>query len=639
MRVTNNMISDRMVFNMQRSISRFLTLQGQLSTGKRINKPSDDPIGIQRDLIYRTELNKNEQYQENISQAQTWLMSYDSILNDAKNLITNAKDIAISMANGTYDDSARVGAATEVDSMFERLIQLANSELEGKFTFSGYRTDEKAFEASANGVVYKGDTGKMEYQIEPSSRVTVNLIGSDTFLKQLMILGENADLNVGVTANTLLSDLHAGDGIDQATGTFTITDENLGIVSTIDISGATTLQDVLDTINNQLAADGITNLQAVLGDEGNNILLDTTENGLISDNTSLDKLNGGNGIDMQSGKILVTDGAGITVQVDFSGASTIQEIRNAFNTQMADAGYPQVMMSLNAAGTGLQIDDASGSLGLHVEEVSTVSTTATDLGIIGTIDPTLTGNDLNPIVSFAVNDTTGTTATDLGIFGSFTADKTGDDLDPRITLNTNLSDLKNRLGMNLGELVIHQGDISRTIDLSDPTLVTVQDLIDKLNNSGLDITASINTAGTGIQIANNNPNASLIIEEANSTDTTAKDMGLWGSSDIMGSLLLLGKALRDNDQEGTGLLLENFSNSIDHLLNTRASVGARSIRLESTVNRLKDLEISFTKLLSEVEDADITKLVTELATQENNYKASLMASAKIVQPSLLDFLR
>ena len=98
-------------------------------------------------------------------------------------------------------------------------------------------------------------------------------------------------------------------------------------------------------------------------------------------------------------------------------------------------------------------------------------------------------------------------------------------------------------------------------------------------------------------------------------------------------------ALRNDDQEGTGLLLQNLDDSIQQLLNYRATVGARAIRLDTTDNRLLDIEVSFTTMLSGVEDADITKLVTDLSTQENAYKAALMATAKIIQPSLLDFIR
>ena len=62
-------------------------------------------------------------------------------------------------------------------------------------------------------------------------------------------------------------------------------------------------------------------------------------------------------------------------------------------------------------------------------------------------------------------------------------------------------------------------------------------------------------------------------------------------------------------------------------------------RLEKTEYRLRDLGLNYTRLLSEVEDADITHLITQLTTQENNYQASLMAAAQIIQPTLVDFLR
>ena len=144
MRITTSMLTDRVVFNMQRSIRRYMDMQTQLSSGRRINKPSDDPIGTQRDLIYRTELKKNEQYRKNIGQGQNWMQSYDSILGDLKNLISSAKEIAIAMSNGVYDEVARESTANEVESIFERLMQLANSELEEKSMFSGFRTNAQA---------------------------------------------------------------------------------------------------------------------------------------------------------------------------------------------------------------------------------------------------------------------------------------------------------------------------------------------------------------------------------------------------------------------------------------------------------------------------------------------------------------
>jgi flagellin-like hook-associated protein FlgL len=175
------------------------------------------------------------------------------------------------------------------------------------------------------------------------------------------------------------------------------------------------------------------------------------------------------------------------------------------------------------------------------------------------------------------------------------------------------------------------------LNLSDPTLITVQDVLDAINNSGLDITASINADGAGIQVENDDPNRSFSIEEVG-TGRAAKQMGLYGASDMMSTLLVLNNALENNDQEALSLLLDELDSSITVALENRASVGARSMRLEITSSRLADLKLNFTSLLSEVEDADMTQVITDLATQESMYQAALSAASRIIQPSLLDFL-
>jgi flagellin-like hook-associated protein FlgL len=327
------------------------------------------------------------------------------------------------------------------------------------------------------------------------------------------------------------------------------------------------------------------------------------------------------------------------VTVDLSGATTVNDVITAFNNQMTAAGVSNVTMSLNGAGTGLAITDGNAvPLDLVISESSDREQTATMLGISGSVGAAMTGQALNPQVSFAVADTTGTTALDLGIRGEFSADYGGTDLDPQLTAGALLTSLRNGSGVNRGSMVIWQGGSTATIDLSSASLVTVQDLIDTINSSGLQITASINADGTGIQIVNDDPTRSLTIEDVG-TGRSAKDMGVFGSSDMMGSLIVLQNALKKDDQEGTGMLLENLDNSIQHVLNQRAIVGARAQKLDSTSLRLDDMDENFTKLLSEVEDADLTTLVTDLATYDTNYKAALNASALIIQPSLLDFLR
>jgi flagellar hook-associated protein 3 FlgL len=166
----------------------------------------------------------------------------------------------------------------------------------------------------------------------------------------------------------------------------------------------------------------------------------------------------------------------------------------------------------------------------------------------------------------------------------------------------------------------------------------MQDMINAFNTTGLSINASINSIGKGISIENTDPTRTLIIEDVTESKP-AKFLGISGSPDVMGNLMVLMEALRNDDAEAINSVIEGLDRSIDETLNNRASAGAKIIRLQTTEVRLTEYSLEFTKLLSEVEDADITRLVADLAQQENIYLAALQAASKIIQPSLLNFLR
>ncbi|MDX9858172.1 MAG: flagellar hook-associated protein FlgL [candidate division Zixibacteria bacterium] len=644
MRVTNNMISNRVVFNMQRSLGRFFDLETQMSSGRRINKPSDDPSGTLRDLNYRTELAKIEQYQKNISQALNWTATYDQVLADTKNFVSEAKEIAVAMSNDTYDDIAREASAGQIRSLIDQITSLANTRLEDRAIFAGHRTRITPFNVNATGAVYGGNNGQIEFEVDNGQRLSVNLPGDDVFLKRLGRLGEDSDLNIGVTGATLLNTLRRGDGVDQASG-FTVTDRNLNITATIDLSdpAITTIDQALAKINADLAAAGITDLTAEIGPDGNNILWNTTPSGLVSGATELDRLHGGAGVVTEPGVFRVFDGGIIDITVNVSDAETLDDVITMFNDAMnaASGSYPElanVSMTLNAAGTGLQIDDTNvPPVGLQIEDALDGNSIAQQLGIAGTIGAQRIGDDLNPGSSFAVSENGGTTAADLGLRAEFLVDHPGSDLDALLTVDSLIDSISAGNGFDRGEIVIWQGERNLVIDLEDPTIVTIQDVLDRLNGSALDITATINEAGTGIQIENNDPTRSLTVEDGRES-RAAKDLGIYGSTDMVGTMIMLANALDNNDRDGAGRLLAPLDASIEAMLDARGTVGTRTVRLETTNTRLVDMHLSFTRLLSEVEDADLTDVLTKLSTYEANYQSALIAGAKIIQPSLLDFL-
>jgi len=643
------MMHNEVVFNMQRSVQRFMELQTSMSSGRRINKPSDDPLGTLRDLDYRTELSRIEQYRRNLSKAHSWMTSYDTTLSDVTDLLSETKEIALAMANDTVDSDLRTESASQVKSILDRLVQLTKTQLEGRYMFSGFKTGTSPLALSSNGAEYLGDEGKIQFEIESSIRQVVNTTGAEVFLKSLAVLGSDADINIGVSGGTLLADLNNGNGVDLSDGRFIIRDLNLdgtppqSKYSTVEFNLAppvTTMGEAVTRLNNELVAAGMnTTISFSLSDDGNSFFIDTTASGQISTVTKIARLREGNGIDLTQGKIYVTDGAGINVEVDLSSAESVGDIITEFNTQMAAAGVANVTMDVNAAGTGFVINDTNGvPLGLSIQNASADDNTAANLGIQGSVGASLVGEDLNPEPSFEIVEISNTTAADLGILGTYTNDSSGGDLDPALVADSRLADIRNGLGTDGDEFTIWQGDQALTVDLSDPALITVQDLLDYINNSSLDVTASINRSTRAIQIENDDPYKSLIIREEGD-QRTARDMGLFGSSDMIGTMLALINTLENDDQEGVELLLGCIDDATTHAINRRASVGSTSMQLEATDSRLVDLNLTFTSMLSEVEDADLAKVITDLATYENSYQAALMAVGKIIQPSLLNFLR
>jgi flagellar hook-associated protein 3 FlgL len=207
-----------------------------------------------------------------------------------------------------------------------------------------------------------------------------------------------------------------------------------------------------------------------------------------------------------------------------------------------------------------------------------------------------------------------------------------------VTVDTPLSILNNNVGFDLGKIKISQGSQTAIIDLGRPELTTVADMISAINTSGLEITASINEAGSGIQIVSTVANKSLFIENYDDT-RTATSLGIVGASDMIGTLMIMANALRNNERDIIEQMNGNIDLAIDELLKTQASVGTSTIRMESTQSRLESTRITVTKLLSEVEDADLVQVASDLAKQENLYQAALLASSKVMQQSLVDFLR
>ncbi|MEW5701241.1 MAG: flagellar hook-associated protein FlgL [Candidatus Zixiibacteriota bacterium] len=646
MRVTEQMMVSRSTSNLASAATRLLRLQTQMSSGRRIATPSDDPSGVTRALSFRTTRDALQQFKSNVSYSNSQLATVEQALSSAGTLLVRARELAVTLANDDYDATARRAAAQEAQSILDQLLQLANSQRDGRYLFSGFRTRSQALVASGNGVVYQGDNGTIYAQIESASQMAINLIGSELFLSQQQVLGEGFDLKRGVAAAVPLADLHLGAGVDLTPGTIVFTDENSGAAVTVDLSAATTVGDAITAINTQLVAGGISGVTVSVSSSGRGLSVAAADNGIVGSTTQLANLHGTAGVDLVPGIFHIgTEDGSIDVAIDLTGVQTIGDVITAFNTQMAAAAVSQgnpalanVTMAVNAGQTGLVITDANATpLGLTVTD-SAEQSTASDLGIVGFVNAQLVGTDLDParVVTIAEGGVGQTTAADLGILGTLTRAREGDALDPRLTLTTPVSELNFGQGVNLGQLRIAQGADAVVVDLS--TAATVNDIVQRLNLSGVSVTAAINSSGRGIRITPTVADRSLIVSDFGGGQT-ATALGIAGSPDLMGSMMLLVQALENDDRAAVGTLLGNLEKVSDHMLSARADVGAKIRRLDTTSDRLDDVNLLVTKLLSEVEDADILKVTTDLATQQSVYQAALNAVSRVLMPSLADFMQ
>jgi len=639
MRVTTKMLTDRTTANLSSAVTRLLGLQTQMSTARKLLRPSDDPIGVTRDLSYRTTIDNVTQYQSNISAATTQFNTVEQALGTVGSLLLSARELATAMADDTFDETARQGAVAEAKSLLDQMIRAANTQIEGRYIFSGHQTRTAAFLQTPSGMVYQGDRGTISAQIDASSTIATNLIGSDVFLGNLQTLGEAGDLNRGVSTGVALNDLYNGLGIDQVPGLIRITDTNLGITVDVNISANTTVGGVITSINTQLAAGGINSVTASVSPSGNGIRLTANQTGTVSNSTPLSNLNNGEGLDLNPGKFRVsTDDLSTNVLIDISSATDLGSAYTLFNLQMAAAGVSNVSMSLDPTQTRLRIVDTNvPPLGLKITDEQS-EYTAHDLGILGYINNQFDGAALNPKPGIVVAEAAPgeTTATDLGIVGSFSNTLDGTDLDPILKLTTPLSALDGGRGLTLGRVRIQQGDRTAIVDLT--TATTVSDVVTRINNSGLSVLASINTSQRGIQVVSTVDDRTLLITNDDASSAATK-LGIFGSPDLLGNMMLLIDGLERNDRAAVGTLIGTFEAGTNKSLEARSAVGANVNRLSTTSDRLSDLELSMIRLLSEIEDADIIKVTTELATQQNIYQAALNAAARVLQPSLVDFIR
>src|SRR3954466_3365375 len=117
MRVTSQMIMDTTLRNIQANQDRIEQLESQITSGTRITKPSDDPIGAARSLSLQDSIAQSQQYQRNIDGAKSWLNATDSTLDSVSQAIQRVRELAVQASNDTLSSTERTAIQSEVSQL------------------------------------------------------------------------------------------------------------------------------------------------------------------------------------------------------------------------------------------------------------------------------------------------------------------------------------------------------------------------------------------------------------------------------------------------------------------------------------------------------------------------------------------
>ena len=183
MRVTQSMLSGNMLRNLSNSYGKMSTVQDQITTGKKITKPSQDPVVAIKGIGYRTDLNKVEQYQRNIGEVNNWLDSSDDALDHVGQVVIRVQELVTKAANDTNTSDDRKKIQVEVTQLRQQLQDLSNTKVGDKYIFTGTNTLTPLHDGTnfADAKVSTGLMKEVKIEVYDGVEIKVNMNGLELF--------------------------------------------------------------------------------------------------------------------------------------------------------------------------------------------------------------------------------------------------------------------------------------------------------------------------------------------------------------------------------------------------------------------------------------------------------------------------
>ncbi|AQQ54139.1 flagellar hook-associated protein FlgL [Planococcus lenghuensis] len=214
MRISQQMLHQNSLRHMNQNLSRMEKTNLDLSTGKKLHKPSDDPNGVSKAMNLKSALTANKQYERNADEANLWLSEADQTINGMVEVMQRVRELAVQGNNGALSDQDRNMIASETEALHEQIHQFANAKVNGQYLFNGSNTKNPPFPTSGAYTESTFNTDQRKFTIGEGAAVNINVTADK------LIGNANENDNLFNVLNSVAAALKAGetvslDHIDQ----------------------------------------------------------------------------------------------------------------------------------------------------------------------------------------------------------------------------------------------------------------------------------------------------------------------------------------------------------------------------------------------------------------------------------------
>jgi flagellar hook-associated protein 3 FlgL len=221
MRITNNVMTNRLLADLRTTYGRMAQTQDQIASGKRINSPSDDPLGAAAARLRRSDLDGIDRHREGAHTAASWLDASETALSRVNDQLQRARELAIQGANGTLTRVDRMRIADEIDQLAASAKDVMSIKVGDTYIFAGTATTTAPYDV-ANGDAYQGNAGQVLRDVGPGVSVQLNAqvqtvpSGSSPLTGRALLGDGGGDGRVLDTLRTLAAHLRGTTAADAA---------------------------------------------------------------------------------------------------------------------------------------------------------------------------------------------------------------------------------------------------------------------------------------------------------------------------------------------------------------------------------------------------------------------------------------